>query len=180
MPLTVAVHAPPPSAVAVATGVEPSSTVTVEFASAVPLTARVLLVVAVPSTGLKITGAAGATVSTLQLALAGVGSVFPAESVALTAKVCAPCASPVYVVGEVQATYAALSRLHANVDPASFEENENVADVDATVPVGPETIDVSGGVVSGWTVKTSCGLFFGLSRELKTTPSAEVPATSNV
>ena len=36
----------------------------------------------------------GAMVSTVQPRVAGVASVLPAASVAFTAKVCAPCASP--------------------------------------------------------------------------------------
>jgi hypothetical protein len=60
------------------------------FASAVPATVTVLLVVVDPFAGLVMTGAAGATVSTVQERLAGLGSVFPAESVARTWKLCAP------------------------------------------------------------------------------------------
>jgi len=39
--------------------------------------------------------------------------------------------------------------LHSKVDPASVEENVNEADVLLTVPEGPESMAVFGGVVSG-------------------------------
>ena len=41
------------------------------------------------------------------------------------------------------------SRVQANVDPASVAVNRKVADVELTVPLGPDVIVVSGGVVSG-------------------------------
>ena len=44
----------------------------------------------VPLVGLVIVGAAGAVASTVQVRLAGVASVLPAASVALTQKVCEP------------------------------------------------------------------------------------------
>lgn len=40
------------------------------------------------------------------------------------------------------------SKRHWNVAPASLAENPKVAEVVVTVPVGPEVIVVSGGVVS--------------------------------
>jgi hypothetical protein len=43
---------------------------------------------------------------------------------------------------------AAPSSAHSNV-PASLEEKVNSADVLLTVPVGPVSINVAGGVVSG-------------------------------
>jgi hypothetical protein len=59
------------------------------LASAVPPKVGVLLLV-VPLVGLVIVGAAGAVASTVQVRLAGVASVLPAASVALTQKVCEP------------------------------------------------------------------------------------------
>ncbi len=38
-----------------------------------------------------------------------------------------------------------MSSLHSNVTPASVSENVNVAPVEATVPVGPESIVGTGG-----------------------------------
>jgi hypothetical protein len=60
------------------------------LASAVPPKVGVLLLVVSPLVGLVIVGAAGAVASTAQVRLAGVASVLPAASVALTWKVCEP------------------------------------------------------------------------------------------
>jgi hypothetical protein len=49
----------------------------------------------------------------------------------------------------VQEANAAPSRAHWKVEPASFDENANVALVLVVVEGGPESIVVSGGVVSG-------------------------------
>ena len=68
---------------------------------------------------------------------------------ATTSKVCGPCPSPEYASGDVQGTYPDPSRLQANVEPSSDEENSNCASVDAVRPEGPASIDVSGGVTSG-------------------------------
>ena len=57
-------------------------------------------------------------------------------------------ASPEYEVGDVHDDQVAESRLHSKVDPVSVDEKVNVADPELTVPLGPESIDVSGGVVS--------------------------------
>ena len=72
----------------------PSKTSIVLFGSALPATVTVLLVVVDPFSGLVSSGAAGATVSTVQERLAGLGSVLPAPSVARTWKLCAPWARP--------------------------------------------------------------------------------------
>ena len=45
----------------------------------------------------------GGVVSTVQVRLAGLGSVLPAGSVARTVNVCEPSARPLYVWGEVHA-----------------------------------------------------------------------------
>ena len=45
----------------------------------------------------------GAVVSSVQVNVAGVGSVFPAASVALTANVCVPSTRPESVRGDEQA-----------------------------------------------------------------------------
>jgi hypothetical protein len=59
----------------------------------------------------------GAVVSTVHDQVAGLGSVLPTESVARTAKVCAPTAT-VKDVPETQERKAAPSREHWKVDPA--------------------------------------------------------------
>ena len=71
-----------------------------------------------------------------------------AASVALAWKVWVPTANPVYFLGERQAPKAALSSLHSKVLPASEEEKANVALFCFMVPEGPESMVVSGGVVS--------------------------------
>ena len=101
-----------------------------------------------------------------------------AASVALTWKVWVPLANPVYFLGEEQALKGALSSLHSKVELASEEEKVNVALFCFMVPEGPESIVVSGGVVS-------CG---GGSTTLKvleagvasTLPAASVALTSKV
>ena len=102
----------------------------------------------------------------------------PAASVALTSKVWVPLANPVYFLGEEQALKGALSSLHSKVEFASEEEKVNVALFCFMVPEEPESIVVSGGVVS-------CG---GGSTTLKvleagvasTLPAASVALTSKV
>ena len=89
----------------------------------------------------------GAVVSTTQVRRAGVGSTFPAASRARTSNACCPSARPLYAAGEAQLANAAPSREHSNPATASLAANSNVAAVAATVPCGPATIVVSGGVV---------------------------------
>jgi len=64
------------------------------------------------------------------------------------------------------------SSLHSNVDPDSLEENVNVAEVDAVVPEGPESIVVSGAVASIVQVRVA-----GLASVL---PAASTALTENV
>ena len=92
--------------------------------------------------------AVGATVSTLKLRSAGVGSVLAAGSVARTAKVWLPSGSEARVFGDEQAANEPPSTLHSNVEPASFEEKLKVGVGLLVGPEGPESIVVSGGVVS--------------------------------
>jgi len=87
-------------------------------------------------------------VLTVQVRLAGVESVLPAESVALTSKVWLPFERPVYSLGEVQAPQEPLSSLHSKLEPLSEEEKLKLAELLCTVPEGPESMVVSGGVVS--------------------------------
>ena len=80
--------------------------------------------------------------------VAGVGSVFPAASVALTLNSCLPRARPAYVAGEEHGTNSAPSSEHSNVLLSSVDENENVALLVFTEPFGPASMRVSGGSVS--------------------------------
>jgi hypothetical protein len=75
-------------------------------------------------------------------------SVLPAASVARTENVCEPTDSPVYVLGEVHASYEPVSSLHAKVEPDSVAVNANVAVVSVVVVGGSCVIEVSGAVVS--------------------------------
>jgi hypothetical protein len=89
----------------------------------------------------------GAVRSTAHVRLAGVGSTFPAASRARTWNVCAPPVT-VYVFGVVHEANVPLSSEHSNVADASSAENVKVAVVEEVVPVGPESIVVSGAPVS--------------------------------
>src|SRR3990172_1630062 len=87
-------------------------------------------------------------VSTVQLQLAADGSWLPAGSVATTVKLWSPLARPVYVLGDVQAEVGAPSRLQAKDEPVSVAWNVKEALELATVPLGPESMIVSGAVWS--------------------------------
>src|SRR6185295_13503005 len=102
----------------------------------------------VPDGGL-VNCVSGATVSTVQVTEAGVGSMLPAASRARTSKVWLPSARLFSACGLVAAAKAAPSRRVSNVEPVSFEEKE----MDAVVALFGEAIVVpmvvSGAVVSG-------------------------------
>src|SRR5436309_481453 len=93
--------------------------------------------------------------STVQVRDAGLGSVLPAGSVALTVNVWLPSARPVYVLGEVQAATLPPSSVQPNVEPVSLELNPKVAVSEVAVPDGPASIVVSGGPVSTVTVRAA-------------------------
>ena len=78
--------------------------------------------------------------------LAAVGSTLPAWSMARTSKPCAPSDSVSVVRGDVQAANGAVSTRHSKLAPASFAEKANVGVESFVVPVGPDSIDVCGGV----------------------------------
>src|SRR5215210_1819894 len=72
----------------------------------------------------------GAVVSTVHLRLAGVGSTFPALSMALTSKVCAPStrmSTSGMDLGEVQLLKASLSSLHSKVAALTSDEKLKLA-----------------------------------------------------
>lgn len=86
---------------------------------------------------------------TVHVRAAGVGSVFPAASVARAENVCAPDARPEWLAGLVQATKGPPSSEHSKREALSEDERSKLAVVVSTRPDGPPVIVVSGGVVSG-------------------------------
>ena len=90
----------------------------------------------------------GAVVSTVHVAVAGLGSTWPSGPVALTWKVCEPSMRPVYDLGEVQLAKAAPSRLHSKVEPEMVEAKESEAELEFVALPGCDVIVVSGSVVS--------------------------------
>jgi hypothetical protein len=77
--------------------------------------------------------------------LAGVASIFRAESMARTAKVWVPSCSRAGVCllpGPEHGPKAAVSIRHSNVEPASLEEKPKVGVVSLVEPTGPEMIVV--------------------------------------
>ena len=100
--------------------------------------------------------------STVQVAVAGVGSTLPAASVALTEKVCAPSVRPVSPSGELQDANDPLSSLHANVAAPSAEVKATDWVDDELVAGIAVAIVVSGAVVS--TVKARLAAALALGR----------------
>src|SRR5438034_114803 len=94
-----------------------------------------------------------AAVRTVNERDAGVGSAFPAVSVAWTSKLCDPSASGATGVwvspGPEQGANGSESKRHSKLEPGSEDENPKVGVGSWVVPEGPESIVVSGGVVSG-------------------------------
>ena len=74
--------------------------------------------------------------------------MLPAASTARTSNVWLPSARPEYEAGEAQTTKGAASTRHSKVEPASLEEKEKLTEAVSTVPDGPESMAVSGGVWS--------------------------------
>src|SRR5918999_105786 len=89
-------------------------------------------------------GAGGSVRSIVQVCEAGVASVFPAASVALTSKVCEPALRPVYDFGEVQAAKAPPSSWHSKLEPASLEVNEKLGSASLEGSLGEAVIVVLG------------------------------------
>ncbi len=102
----------------------------------------------VPAGPLSIVGVGGATVSTVQLCEAAAESL-PAASLAWIRNVWSPWSRLVRSTGETHASYSPPSSLHSKSRPLSTFEKANVASVEATRPVGPESIvGASGSTVS--------------------------------
>jgi hypothetical protein len=75
-------------------------------------------------------------------------------------------------LGEEQLVKLPESSLHSKVAPGSSEDNTNVAELEAVVPLGPESIVVSGAVASIVHVRVA-----GLESTL---PAASIALTVNV
>jgi hypothetical protein len=88
---------------------------------------------------------------------AGEPSVLPAGSVARTANVCEPFARPEMACGDEQAVQLPASSRHSKVEPDSELENANSAPRVDWVSTGPESIVVSGAVVSPGGGGGGCG-----------------------
>jgi hypothetical protein len=84
---------PTPVTVVVPLEAAPSNTSTVALGSAVPASVNEPVLFVAPWEGVSITGAGGGVLSIVHVRLAGVASVFPAASVALTWKVWLPSPS---------------------------------------------------------------------------------------
>ena len=66
-------------------------------------------------------------------------------------------------MGDAHAAKDPVSSLHWNEEPASVEWKVNVAVLLSTVPLGPESINVSGGVLSRVTPWLSSAAFRDVS-----------------
>src|SRR3712207_521880 len=86
----------------------------------------------------------GIVVSTVKVRLAGVGSTFPAGSIARTSIVCSPSASSGLVYGVGQEAKPASSIRHSKVEPGSVEANSKVGVLMLVGPLGPAANVVSG------------------------------------
>ena len=102
-----------------------------------------------PSAGPEVMTVSGAATSSASIAhswTAAVGSTLPAASIARTRKVWSPTARPVYSTGETHGAEAP-SSAQLKVESGSLDEKVKVALV-SFESAGPESIVVSGGVVS--------------------------------
>ena len=118
--------------------------------------ALAVVVTVLPSAGPVSMVVSGGVVSlggtlTIQLRVAGVGSVLPAASLAATEKVWLPFARPEYGAGDVQGPDGAPSRLQAKVAPVGSDEVNEIEPlfvVSVLPSTGSAPMVVSGGVVS--------------------------------
>lgn len=105
------------------------------------------LFVTAPFAGL-VRDTAGAVVSIVHDACAGVGSAVP-EATARTWNEWLPSTRPVYCCGLEHATHGPPSNPHWKLLPATVEANANDPNEDFTIPDGLDVIVVSGGVTGG-------------------------------
>jgi len=89
----------------------------------------------------------GVATATIQVRIAGVGSLLPAVSVAVAWNVCEPLIKLLKVCGEPQLSISTSSRKQIKED-GSLDEKVKVAESLLTVPEGPESMVVSGAVLS--------------------------------
>jgi hypothetical protein len=120
----------------------------VEPVAALPLTSGLLSLDGESGSVSVIVGAPGAWVSTVKVRDAGVWSVFPARSVALTSRLWEPSGSEAVVWGEAQEEKEPPSILHWKLDPPSLEETSKVGVGSLIVApsAGPESLVVWGAV----------------------------------
>lgn len=89
----------------------------------------------------------GGVVSTVKARVAGVWSALPTASTARTAKLCGPSPRLALVCGELHGLQPSPSSRHSN-EAAPGPLKAKLGVVSLTRPLGPESIDVSGAVVS--------------------------------
>jgi hypothetical protein len=89
----------------------------------------------------------GVLISAIHVRTAGVGSLLPAASVAVTWNVCDPGSRLLNDCGEPQSSIST-SSMKQMYEAGSLEEKVNVAESLLTVPEGPESIVVFGAVLS--------------------------------
>jgi hypothetical protein len=122
----------------------------------------------------------GAVVSpdtcTVQPRVAGVGSVLPDVSTALTETVWPPGFKEEKDSDSAHVCQEAESSLHWKLEPLSLEEKPKFAVVDIVVPEGPATIEVLGGVVS----PSARTVQVRLAGEASVLPAASVALTAKV
>jgi hypothetical protein len=135
---------------------------------------NVAVVLSVVAGGPESIVVSGATVSTVHVRSAEVASVFPARSRACTRNVWGPWPRPEYEADEdvVHVPNGASSSEHSKVLPDSFDEKVKLADVLPEKGLGPESIVVTGAVVSTVHIH-SAGVASGL-------PAGSRPRTRNV
>jgi hypothetical protein len=84
----------------------------------------------------------------VKLRTAGVGSPLPAASMAPTSKLWGPSVKEVRVFGLGQGVAGPESTLHWKLEPGSLDENAKLGVGSVVGPLGPESIVVSGGMLS--------------------------------
>src|SRR5215208_3462200 len=102
---------------------------------ALPPKSGVVSLVADPFAGV-VSATAGSVMSTVQLALAGVGFTLPAGSIARTWKVCVVASRPDRCLGDVQAVQGPPSSRHSNVASGWLATKARSGSVNGVPPTG--------------------------------------------